>query len=84
MIRFTVVWHEDAQNQLADIWIRAVDRNAVSQAADAVDAYLATDASVKGIVVEGNLCELAVPPLRVLFGVSEPDRLVKIVDVESL
>jgi hypothetical protein len=30
MIRFTVVWHEDAQNQLAEIWIRAADRHAVT------------------------------------------------------
>jgi hypothetical protein len=84
MIRYTVVWHVDAQNQLAEIWIRAADRQAVTQAADAVDAYLAIDASVKGVAVEGDLYELAVPPLRVLFGVSGPDRLVKIVDVETI
>lgn len=84
MIRFTVVWHEDAQNQLAEIWIRASDRTAVTQAADNIDAFLAADAITKGTAVEGDLRELTIPPLRVLFGVSEPDRLVKIADVETL
>ncbi len=84
MIRFTVVWHEDAQNQLAEIWIHVADRKAVTQAADNIDAFLAADAITKGIAVEGDLRELTIPPLRVLFGVSEPDRLVKIVDVQAI
>ncbi len=81
MIRFTVVWHEDAQNQLAEIWIHVADRKAVTQAADAIDVVLAWDASTNGALVEGDLRELLVPPLRVWFGVSEPDRLAKIVSV---
>lgn len=63
MNRFAVVWHEDAQNQLAEIWILAVDRKAVTQAADSIDAYLATDASAKGSASKGDLRELAIPPL---------------------
>ena len=84
MIRFTVVWHIDARNQLAEIWVRAEDRNAVSRASDAIDNFLAVDATAKGTVVEGDLRELTIQPLKILFGVSEPDRLVKVVDVEAL
>lgn len=84
MTRYTVVWHEDAQNQTAQCWLNAADRRAVTQAADAVDAILAWDPLTKGTAVEGELQELILPPLQFLFGVSEPDRLVKIVNVELL
>jgi hypothetical protein len=84
MTRYTVVWHVDAQNQLAKLWMEAADRNAVTHAADAVDAVLVWDAPTKGIAVEGDLQELIHPPLQLLFGVSEPDRLVRIVNVELL
>jgi hypothetical protein len=84
MTRYTVVWHEDAQQQLAQIWMKAADRNAVTQAAYAVDAILALDAATKGIAVEGELRELVLPPLQILIGASEPDRLVRIVNVELL
>jgi len=56
----------------------------VTEAADAIDAYLAIDADRKGTEVEGGLRELVIPPLRVLYGVSEPDRLVKIVHLETV
>jgi hypothetical protein len=84
MTRYTVVWHADAQAQLAKLWLDATDRQAVTQSADAVDAILAWDAPTKGIAVEGDLLELVLPPLQILFGVSEPDRLVKIVNVDLL
>lgn len=84
MTRFTVVWHADAQDQLANCWMDAADRNAITHAADAVNAILAWDATTKGIVVEGDLKELIMPPLQFLFGVSEPDRLVRIVHVELI
>ena len=84
MIRYTVVWHDDSKSQLAQAWIDATDRQSVTQAADAIDAILAWDAPAKGTLVEGELHELSIAPLRVLFGVSEPDRLVKIVNVEPI
>jgi hypothetical protein len=82
--RFTVVWHDDAQNLLAEEWLNAPDRIAVTSATHAIDLELASDAQTKGILVEGDLRELIVSPLRVWFSISEPDRLVKIVHVEKL
>lgn len=84
MIRYTVVWHEDVQNQLAQIWLDASDRNAVTSAAHAVDQCLANDAESQGVEVEGGLRELLVPPLQLVFFVSEPDRMVRILDVAKL
>ncbi|MEX2316239.1 MAG: hypothetical protein WD669_03740 [Pirellulales bacterium] len=82
MNRYTVVWHDDAQNQLAQVWMGSTDRAAITEAAHVIDIELAVDAGSKGVEVEGELRELVVPPLRVLFGVSEPDRLVRVVHAE--
>jgi hypothetical protein len=84
MIRYTVVWHDAAQNLLVEVWLLSPDRPAVTAATHAIDVALATDPDSKGIPVEGNLRETIVSPLRVWFSVSEPDRLVKVVHVEKL
>ncbi len=39
-MRYTVVWTRAAQDQLADLWLRAANRNLVTQAAFAVDILL--------------------------------------------
>ena len=83
MTRYTVVWHDDAQDQLAELWMNASDRRLVTLAANAIDRHLANDAETKGIGVEGGLRQAIVPPLRLLFSVSEADRIVKILDVAS-
>jgi hypothetical protein len=43
MIRFTVVWSEPANDRLAILWMNAPDRNAVTAAANTIDAALASD-----------------------------------------
>lgn len=78
MTPYTVVWHQDAKDQLAVLWMKASDRNVVRLAADKVDSHLATDAESRGSPVEGDLRQLVIAPLQVLFAVSEPDRLVKV------
>lgn len=44
MTRFTVVWEDDTEFQLAEFWNNAVIRGKVSAAADYIDRELATDA----------------------------------------
>lgn len=80
MTRYTVVWHQAALDELARLWIDASDRTAVTLAASAIDRHLAVDASEKGIAVPDHLRQLTVPPLHVLFAVSELDRMVRILD----
>ena len=82
MTRFTVVWHEDARDELARLWMEASDRQAVRSAADAIDRDLAVDASLKGGAIPDGLRQLTVPPLRVLFAVSQADRMVRVLQVE--
>jgi len=81
MTRYTVVWHGKARDQLAQLWIDSENRSAITQAADNIDRYLALDANLKGLPIEGNLRYLTIPPLHALFVVSESDRLVKILIV---
>ena len=81
MTRYTVVWHQEARDELARLWMEARDRNVVSLAADAIDGHLAIDAVGKGTAVPDDLRQLTIPPLRVLFAVSEPDRMVRVLEV---
>ena len=84
MTRFTVVWHQDARDELARLWMVATDRGAVRSAADAIDRDLAVDAPFKGNPIPDGLRQLTVPPLRVLFAVSQGDRMVRVLEVARL
>ena len=82
MTRFTVIWSQAAQDRLAQFWIAATDRAAVSAAANAIDRELAEDPGEKGVEVAPAIFELTVLPLRVLYEVSEADRQVKVAGVK--
>lgn len=81
MTRYTVVWHQEAHDEPAQFWLDAEDREAVQLAANAIDRHLATDASEAGSPVPDRLRQVIIAPLRVLFSVSEADRMVRILDV---
>jgi hypothetical protein len=78
--RYTVAWHNDALDELTSLWMASTDRRSIA-AADAIDSELAQDAGLAGVTVGDDLRELLLPPLRVLFSVSEPDRLVKVMTI---
>jgi hypothetical protein len=59
----------------------AAVRDDITRAAHAIDTHLATDADTKGTPIVGDIREWVAAPLLVLFGVSPPDRLVKILHV---
>ncbi len=82
-MRYTVTWLPGAINELAQIWTEAVDNQAVTNAANAIDAYLATDAHEKGTVLAEDLRSLQIGTLRILFTVREPDRIVEVATVQS-
>ena len=84
MTRYIVTWVESAQEELAQIWIDASDRQAVTAATHAIDRELVEDAATKGSELREGLRELTVPPLRVLFLVREEDRLVEVSKVRYL
>jgi hypothetical protein len=42
-VSFTVVWRPSAERRLAELWINAPDRHALTAAADAIDSALKRD-----------------------------------------
>ena len=74
MTRYTVTWTRAAEDQLAEIWLRASDRKVVNAAQNRIDNELAKDAGRKGTEVAEGLRELTVPPLKAFFEVHEMDR----------
>lgn len=84
MIRYTVVWPKGAEDELAELWIGASDRDAITAAANSIDLELSEDSTAKGTEVSEGLRALFAPPLRVLFAVREDDRVVEVLRVKRL
>ncbi len=84
MNRFTVVWVKSAEDDLAELWIASNDRNVVAAATLEIDRQLTTQPRLKGEAVSEGLRALNVPPLRVLFSVTDDDRLVEVSVVRSI
>jgi plasmid stabilization system protein ParE len=80
-MRYTVVWKPEAQRRLANLWLNAADRRAVTAAADAIDKKLLTDPGTQGESRPGGRRILMESPLGVLFKVSEQDRIVTVLTV---
>ncbi|MEX0712682.1 MAG: type II toxin-antitoxin system RelE/ParE family toxin [Pirellulales bacterium] len=84
MTRYSVVWPKSAQHELADLWLSAQDRGAVTAAADEIDRQLAEDAPDKGVELSEGMRAFFAPPLRVLFAVRNEDRVVEVLRVRLL
>ena len=80
-MRFTVVNAPVADQQLADIWLNASDRQSVADAFNRIESSLKNDAHLQGQQHPSGWRVLTAPPLAVAFRVSEDDRLVRILSV---
>ncbi len=83
MTRYTVVWVQSAQEELAELWINAEDRNAVSAAAELIDQELCNDPLDKGRELSEGLRSLIAAPLKAIFSVIEDDRIVEVILVRN-
>jgi hypothetical protein len=79
--QYTVVWLRDAIDELAEIWLAATDRNAVTQASAEIDRALLVNAATKGKPLSEGLRIFDASPLRAVFWVNESDRRVEIARV---
>ncbi len=79
-MRYTVVMETPARNQLARIWIRATDQQAVADASDRIEDALKNDAHAKGNP-HGIFRRYRFDPLEYLFHVDPGDCMVRIVQV---
>jgi hypothetical protein len=65
-MRFAVVMIPAARDDLAEAWLNAKDRNAVTQAADRIEKTLRTRADTVGEPI-GSFRRLVDPPLEVMY-----------------
>ena len=78
---FTVIWRAAAEEELAELWLSAADRNAVSNAVDEIDAMLQRDPLTAGESRSGKFRIVIVPPVAVHFRVREQSRKVSVVHI---
>jgi hypothetical protein len=74
-MRFTLTYLPSARAELAQIWLTAKDRQAVTASSDSIELTLRHDPDKKGAEVEASLRSIVVPPLVYYYLVSPEDRL---------
>ena len=82
-MKWTVVYRPAAADELAAIWLKATDRNAITVAANAIDLRLQEDPMTAGESRGEHSRILIELPLAVFFDVLEQDRIVSIWGVVS-
>ena len=80
---YVVHWEHSALSALAQVLIRTTDRPRVTAAAHRIDALLSPDPTV-GVSLTEGLYFLSVPPLRVVYEIDVPGRIVRITGVSWL
>ena len=70
-MNYTVEWVPSAEQRLAQLWISAPDRQAVTDAANEIDFRLERDPLNEGESRSGVRRLLFVPPLAVYFDVDD-------------
>jgi hypothetical protein len=68
-MKYAVVWLPDAEQELTAIWLAARDRQAVTEAAHAIDTRLGIGAEADGESRSGDQRILFSPPLVVRYRV---------------
>ena len=80
---FTVTWDDDARDELARLWlVNTKVRREVTVAADEIDRLLSVRPLELGVETAPHTRQYVEPPLKVLFKVSEGDRLVRVLYVK--
>jgi plasmid stabilization system protein ParE len=82
-VNYRVLWRRIARNQLADIWLAATDRAAVSAAAHRVDKLLSRDPVGCSESRDPGRRVAIVEPLTVFFRIVEDDKKVIVVTVRA-
>lgn len=83
-MKYTVTWKPSVKGRLADIWMTAPDRRAVTEAANSIDGLLRADPLGRGESRSGTTRILIVLPLAVVYEVDQDDRLVQVLSVRHV
>ena len=81
---YTVVWKRSAERELAEIWLQAVNHDAVGHSADQIDRQLRLAPLDAGESRDEDYRILCILPLVVGYRVSEDDRVVTVVRIRVL
>lgn len=76
MIRYTVLWRRDVENELITLWCESSDRQGITSASDRIDSELKIDSHSKGTEFSDGLRALEIAPLVAFFRIDEADRKV--------
>ena len=82
-MRYTVVWNQDVQDELGQLWIDSGNKKGIAQAADRIDWELMNSPADKGEPF-GDRFHIIEVPLQIIYQVSEDDRLVTVLQVRLL
>ena len=80
-MRYTVLWSRVAEERLAFHWTDASNRQAVTEAANAIDKLLQADPDSLGESRPDGTRILFVPPLGILYYVNQQERVVSVLTV---
>jgi hypothetical protein len=78
------VWHAEATNELAEIWVESLNRNAVADSSNAVDRELKDAPASKGTELSEGSRALVSPPIQVLFVVREEERTAEVLPIKLI
>jgi hypothetical protein len=84
MSLFTVVLIEDAQGDLANMWVGAPDRGAITMAFDRIERELAQSPKPFGTLLSEGLWKLYREPLKVFYSIDEAAMVVEISRVQFI
>ncbi len=77
-MKYTVVYLPSAEQQLAELWLKAADPAAVTLASDKIDQLLKIDPLAVGESRVSTLRILFEEPIAVVYDVRESDFVVKV------
>lgn len=83
MNRYRVEWEPAAEDELARIWLRSSDPQAVTLAQAQADQLRARDPIAHGRHLSEGLYRLDMPPLVLTFTINAADRLVEVTWVRA-
>ncbi len=75
MKEFTVAWWQEADKELARLWLEFEERARVTEATHEIDHILSVNPGSRGVEWHEGFRRLTVGPLHVLYTVEEKDRL---------
>lgn len=84
-MNYAVFWTPDSQDELANSWLAAPDRNAVTAASHRLDQALADDPYSIGFARDASINRTAIDlPLGIEFEIIEDDKKVRVLRVWSI